>query len=223
MKIIVSSLKILDQHYRKFLDLNKQRIIAFRFSNQSRFENFIDLNIVDSSFLRLESLTLTSASTFELLNFLLYLQLLPHLSSITIQAAFSFDDLGDIYQTTFQLSLLKYFKLKLAELEPLEINIPFTYINYFSFVKYLAIHHCVTFNQIVNLLKYLPLLIYLSCDWIMQAFNNVKVDAIIQVDYLTHLDVIIQDIHFNEFERFLKLFYNLNVLRIEICAHDSAY
>ncbi len=87
----------------------------------------------------------------------------------------------------------------------------------------MAIHHCVTLNQIVNLLKYLPLLIYLSCNWVMQAFNNVKVDAIIQVDYLTHLDVIIQDIHFNEFERFLKLFYNLNVLRIEICAHDSAY
>ncbi|UJR23401.1 hypothetical protein I4U23_026409 [Adineta vaga] len=224
MKIQISFSTTLDSRYKHFLDSNKHHIISLHLSTESIFADFINFCIIDSSFRRLQSLICKPISRLTLFNFLLNLKYSPQLFALTMHFVYCFDDLGDIYQMIFGLPVLEYFKLKIAEAEQLEINIPIDANNYFSSTKYLVIDHCCTINQLINLLFYIPKLSHLSCSCLIESNNDIKSETVINLNDLTHLTVVIAQINFNEFEEFLlKLCSRLQILNVKIHSSDKNY
>jgi hypothetical protein len=224
MKIQFSSSTILDSRYKHFLDLNKHHIISLHFSNEPIVDDFITFYIIDSSFLHLESLVLKDISIYKLLIHLFYLKSVPYLSSLNISLEDCYDNLGDIYRMIFHLSLLKYFKLKISEAEQLEINIPIASNDHFSSLKYLAIHHCCTLNQLNDLLSYTPQLSHLDCSNIIAPEDDIESEGFIKLMNLVHLTIGIYDIPLDEFEDcLLKLCSQLQFLNITVESWDKDF
>ncbi|CAF2840285.1 unnamed protein product, partial [Rotaria sp. Silwood2] len=223
MKIEISSITILDFHYKQFLKSNKHHIISFDFDSQLILDKFMNFFIIDSLFSRLESLVFYSISTYKLLLVLFYLKSLPYLSSLSICINNCSHDLGDIYQIIFYLSL-KYFRVAVPRHPQLCITIPITAQNQFSSIEYLLIYHRCTFNQLINIISYTPRLSHLHCFNIIESNYDMKSELMIKLNNLTHLTMTLYNLEFDEFEEFLlKLCSQLQLLNVKIESIDENY
>ncbi|CAF1189193.1 unnamed protein product [Rotaria sordida] len=224
MKIEISSKTKLDSHYYKqFIRSNKYHIISIDFDSQSSLNDFMNLFIIDTLFVRLESIILNSISTYKLLILLFYLKSLPNLSSLSICLTNCSCDIGHIYQMIFHLSL-KYFRVAVPQHPLLSITIPIAVQDQYSSIEYLLIYHRCTFNQLTNILLHTPRLSHLYCFNIIESDDNIKFKLINKLNNLTHLTVTLRDIEFDEFENFLlKHCSQLELLNVKIYSMDEIY
>ncbi|CAF4147111.1 unnamed protein product, partial [Adineta steineri] len=93
----------------EILRFNKEQIYSLSLN-----ESF-SINLIDSLFIYLESLRISSNSSNELLLFISNLQSLPHLKSLTIEMLQCNIDYSQIYYEIFSLKMLKYFKLSIDD------------------------------------------------------------------------------------------------------------
>ena len=218
IKIQLSSTSVFDHHYEEFINLNKNHIRSFHFFNESVVDKFISLCIINSSFIRLESLVLDKISTFKLVVLLFYLKSLPRFFSLTINLGYCFDDLGDIYQIIFHLPFLKYLKIDISEYDQLNITVPIAVGEQFSPIESLVICHCCPLDELTDLLSYTPRLSHLYCSNVVQSDNEIKFDVLMKLTNLIHLTVgIINELDFDEFEECLvKLCSQLKLFKVTI-------
>ncbi|UJR21076.1 hypothetical protein I4U23_024176 [Adineta vaga] len=108
---------MIKNRYEQFIHRNKYRIISLNFSDQFFLDQFIELCAINSSFI------LNEVSTFQFIILLFYFKSLPCLSSLTVNFGNFDDNLGQIYQLIFHLSL-KYFKLRILDYQESYLNIP---------------------------------------------------------------------------------------------------
>ncbi|CAF1331228.1 unnamed protein product [Rotaria sordida] len=223
MKIEISSKTKLDSHYKQFIRSNKHYIISIDFDSQSSLNDFMNLFIIDTLFVRLESIILNSISTYKLLILLFYLKSLPNLSSLSICLKNCSYDIGHIYQMIFHLSL-KYFRIAVPRHPLLSITIPIAVQDQYSSIEYLLIYHRCTFNQLTNILLHTSRLSHLHCFNIIESDDNIKFKLINKLNNLTHLAVTLRNITFDEFENFLlKHCSQLELLNVKIYSTDKIY
>jgi len=221
MKIQLSYTSIFDHRYKQFLQSNKHHILALDFSNESILDKFISSCIIDSTFYRLESIVFSEISIFKLLIFLFHLKSLPRLFSLSIRLFQCYDNLGDIFGILFRFPVLKYLKFEISANEDLHLKIP---IGQYSPIEYLAIHFYCTLNELTDLLSYTPRLTRLSCLNLVGSETNIKFEVLTKLTNLVHLNVSINDVEFDEFERFLlNICSQLKSLSITTKCSDKSY
>ncbi len=222
MKIQFSSTSELDHHYIQFLISKKHQIFSLHFNNEQILKTFIRLRMIQS-FNHLESVILNPVSTYKFLTILFYFVSVPRLSSLTICFNDYLNNLRDIFGVINDLLHLKYLKFKLLSCNIANIAARTSRNEKMTTIKYLVIHFGCAHNQLTNLLFHLPQLIHLTCDYLMKSNNDVELEMV-QLNHLMYLDVVIENIDFNEFETFLfKLCYRLKILRIKVRSPDKNY
>jgi hypothetical protein len=224
MKIKISSETIFDSRYEQFLKSNKHHIISFDFDSESNLIEFMNSFIIDSLYLRLQSIILNPISTYKFSILLFYLKSLPNLSSLSVCLNNCFYNLGDIYQVIFHLRL-KYFRIAVPQHPYLCITIPIADQNQFSSIEYLLIYHRCTLNKLTSILFHTPRLSHLHCFNINKSeYNDIKSTLMIKLNNLTHLAMTLYNLKFDEFEEFLlKLCSKLKLLNIKIQSMDENY
>jgi hypothetical protein len=118
---------------------------------------------VDSTFSRLESLTLTGIQSDELVLLLVGFIYLPRLFFLTICLDQHSYDLSIIYQLIFKLPNLKYNKLSSNVLRTNLSALINTHAQ-FSSIERLIIDHSCTLNDLAIILSYTPRLSCLICE-----------------------------------------------------------
>ncbi len=98
--------------YKEMIRDYKYRIISFHLClSPCSFSSFS----IDSSFDRLESLSLTGIHPNTLSSCLIKLDRIPRLYSLTINTKNGFDDLQVVYRSIFALPALKFYKFMISE------------------------------------------------------------------------------------------------------------
>ena len=70
----------------------------------------------------------------------------------------------------------------------------------------------------------MPQLSHLSCNYLIKSSNDIKSEMVMKLNDLVHLNVVIDEINFNEFEEFLlKLCSQLQFLNVTIHSSDKSY
>ena len=116
---------------------NKDRILALSWPFSYDHNLGYTLFNIDSSFIRLEILTLRSIRANDLIPLLINMISLPHLFSLSI----NYDE------------MLKYFKLSFFAFETL-LSISINIDKQLTTIKYLVIDHCCSLDELIALLSH---------------------------------------------------------------------
>ncbi len=190
---------------------NKHRIISLHILDRSQFIKLFKLHIIDSTFHRLESLTLHGIKPHELMICLHSLITLPRLFSLNIHLHETSNTSMELYHLIFRLPMLKYNRLSVNQSVLLD-SIPFTTDVRVSSIEQLVIDHSCTLYELYHILSYTPKLRRLTCTNLLQ---NGKIDIPFRIFNLTHCSIQRCDLNFNVFEEFIKnISTQLRVLRI---------
>ncbi|CAF0975714.1 unnamed protein product [Adineta steineri] len=176
-------LKYCSNNSNEILRFNKEQIYSLSLN-----ESF-SINLIDSLFIYLESLRISSNSSNELLLFVSNLQSLPCLKSLTIKMLQCNIDYSQIYYEIFSLKMLKYFKLSIDDYST---SLQFSSFNpnkQMSHLEYLIIDYQCFLPHITNILSYMPSIHYVS---LMKLFYY---RSLLETNYpsiwpnLTHLSI----------------------------------
>ncbi|CAF0808278.1 unnamed protein product [Adineta steineri] len=182
-------LKYCSNNSNEILRFNKEQIYSLSLN-----ESF-SINLIDSLFIYLESLRITSINSNELLLFISNLQSLPCLKSLTIKLLHCNIDDSQIYYEIFSLKMLKYFKLSIDNYSGSVQFASFNPNKQMSHLEYLIIDYQCLFPSITNILSYMPSIHYVS---LMKLFYY---DSSLETNYpsiwpnLTHLSICLTDWH----------------------------
>ncbi|CAF1148202.1 unnamed protein product [Adineta steineri] len=218
IKLDLKSTSLLEYRCQHVIIPNTHRIRSICLHDQILIEKFFDHCTIDSSFYRLESITLREIETETLLTILSYLNSLPRLFSLAICLEDDDDDdyydLGNIYQFIFSLPSLKYNKLY-APGDKLQINIPHVINKKFSTIEHLVLNYRCTLNQLNSLLHYTPQLRHLFCNGVIGPDEDFKNDQWMKLSHLKSIRFDDVAASFDEFEVFIKeISSQLQVLNI---------
>ncbi|CAF1250273.1 unnamed protein product [Adineta steineri] len=182
-----SSLRLKIKHCsnisNEILRFNKEQIYSLSLN-----ESF-SINLIDSLFIYLESLRVTSINSNELLLFISNLQSLSCLRSLTIKLLQCNIKDSQIYYEIFSLKMLKYFKLSIDNYSSSVQFSSFNRNKQMSHLEYLIIDYQCLFPSITNILSYMPSIHYVS---LMKLFYY---DSSLETNYpsiwpnLTHLSI----------------------------------
>ncbi|CAF1198983.1 unnamed protein product [Adineta steineri] len=167
----------------EILRFNKEQIYSLSLN-----ESF-SINLIDSLFIYLESLRITSINSNELLLFISNLQSLPCLKLLTIKLLQCNIDDSQIYHEIFSLKMLKYFKLSIDNYSSSVRFSSFNPNKQMNHLEYLIIDYQCLFPSITNILSYMPSIHYVS---LMKLFYY---DSSLETNYpfiwpnLTHLSI----------------------------------
>ncbi len=169
---------------------------------------------------RLEKLVLNNIESKYLEELLHYFISLTCLSSITINCKYDIQEKNNYYSQLIQFPALKYCNVSLeGYIESVFLPIA---TNQFSPIEYLVINGFFSPEDINALLSYLPQLRRLSVHHLCKLNNRSFELYSTRLNYLTHVDLSIMDIIFDEFELMVKnLFYKLEVLHISTNDHKT--
>ncbi|CAM4834407.1 unnamed protein product [Rotaria magnacalcarata] len=192
---------------------NKDRIIALSWPFSYDHNLGYTLFNIDSSFIRLEILTLRSIRANDLIPLLINMISLPHLFSLTINYDEDPQEISNIYQASFNLSMLKYFKLSFFAFETL-LSISINVDKQLTTIKYLVIDHCCSLDELIALLSCTHQLCQLTCEQVNESHKNIVKDTLYPILSLTRISIGRCYANFNEIEIFLtKIPSQLEVLR----------
>ncbi|CAF4971149.1 unnamed protein product, partial [Rotaria sp. Silwood1] len=197
---------------------NVHRILSLDLEGESIINDFFKHCIINSSFHRLQSIALSRISIDRAVVLLFYLKSLPRLFSLTMNIEEEWNaDLSDIYRMIFSLPSLKYNKLSLFSLFDVEnanIFVPLAPNEQFSTIEYLVINHICTLSDLISVLYHTPQLRHLICDNLVESDSNVQTEQSMTLSNLVYIRFNVCDINFDEFEIFMKIFSQLQVLHI---------
>jgi len=158
-----------------------------------------------------------------LIYLLFHFQKLTRLRSLNIGLDSFFDNLGDIYHILFQFSTLNYLKLTIPDNELLDIDFPMSN-DHFSSLKYLIVNHCVTLNQMIELLQNTRELVQLNCCHVVGLEDDIISTKSVNLPKLKRLIINLNDVDFDEFHGFLiKLCSQLEYFTVSIEGLDKSY
>ncbi|CAF4252976.1 unnamed protein product [Rotaria sp. Silwood2] len=197
---------------------NIHRILSLNLEDESLINDFFKHCIINSSFHRLQSIVLNCISIDRAVVLLFFLKSLPHLFSLTMHIEEEWNaDLSNIYRMIFSLSSLKYNKLSLFQffgVEDANIFVPLALNEQFSTIEYLIISHICTLSELMSILYHTPQLRHLICDNLVESDSNVQIEQSITLSNLVYIRINVYHIDFDEFEMFMKIFSQLQVLHI---------
>ncbi|CAF2008726.1 unnamed protein product [Rotaria magnacalcarata] len=192
---------------------NKDRIIALSWPFSYDHDLGYTLFNIDSSFIRLEILTLRSIRAKDLIPLLINMISLPHLFSLTINYDEDPQEISNIYQASFNLSMLKYFKLSFFAFETL-FSISINVDKQLTAIKYLVIDHCCSLDELIALFSCTPQLCRLTCEQVNESHKDIVKDTLCPILSLTRISIGRCYAKFNEIEIFLtKISSQLEELR----------
>ena len=193
-------------YYRDVIIPNRHRIISLHFWNSIHLEVFFTHCVIDESFSRLESLTLSDVSSCKLMLILFYLKSLPRLFALTIRL--EDDELyinrGELYRMIFCLPALTYCEFFAGETRTLDVWIPFAINERFSAITTLIIDHSCTLNEFTSILCRIPQLSRLECRSTITTNDNVNNEVPIKLTSLKYFAVSQCIMTFDEWKTFLK-------------------
>ncbi|CAF3979001.1 unnamed protein product [Rotaria sp. Silwood1] len=193
---------------------NKHRIISLSLDNILVHNSYLTLFNINSSFSQLQSLTLGSIMSEELIPLLISLNSLPHLSSLYISYCKDVRQVSNIYQRIFNLPMLKYYKFSFFDPE-WRITLSITINEQFSGIKYLVIDHFCTLDEIITILLCTPQLCRLTCKQVDESKKIIVIDALKTIFSLTRISISKCYANCDELEMFLiNISPQLQVLRI---------
>ena len=178
---------------------NKHRMLSLYLSNRLESIHFFTLNILDSSFYRLESLILHEIQYNEILTILPSLTHLPQLFSLTISLDNVLNDIKEIYSLIFRLPMLKYNKLSGEKLYQADF-IPIVINEQSSSIECLVINYDCRLQELYAILSCTPKLRRLTC---LNLFDN-KGDLSSPLFYLKYLSIGHCHLEFDVFENLIQ-------------------
>jgi len=213
----------IDNYYTQFIIPNKHRIVSIGLDDRSDIiTTSSSLNIIDSSFNRLESLVLHRVRPKEFISLFPMLTSLPRLCSITIHFDNNLVNLTKIYRLIFLLSALKKIEIS-AEKYTLVMPLLTNTSEQYSHIKRLIINHVCHIKELLILLSYTPLLTHLTCIELTQEDQRILRVISIKMLNLTSITFNICNTKFNELEIFIeKIGRQLRILCINTF-QDVAY
>jgi hypothetical protein len=192
---------------------NQHRIKALCVSTRLSIDHFLMSFSIDSSFIRLEVLTLNRISLNRLIPLLMDLASLPRLFSFTIKTEGPVQEPNSIHRLIFALPVLQYCNMSFdwqAERFALPI-LPDTR----NTIEHLVIDGPYNLADVSCLLSYMPQLVRLSCHRLLEE-SNTQSEILINLPNLTHLHLNLS-MSFHQFEKLISNFYHrLEVLRISV-------
>jgi hypothetical protein len=209
--------------YKQIIHFNRQQIFSLNLKLPLYTNGFFSLYTFDSSLDHLESLILNSIEQNMLNQFLPKLISLSRLLSLTINMENLIINPIEIYQTIFNLPMLKYYKFIAFQLNSsISLSIPTK--KQFSPIEYLVIDHYCTFNELFNIVSYTPQLRRLNLTYAFYE-NPADIETIspMILSNLSHLSSH-GLITFDEFEMFInKIYWKLKVLSYATHSKDIDY
>ena len=176
---------------------NIHRIISLRFSHYFLIEYFLNFFSLDSSYIRLQTLTFDDLKSENIVPILSTLTSLPHFSSLTLNATDKIHSRDIVYSSLLFLPVLKYCKLSLHTFDQYSRSSLNTH------------SEC----SPIELLVYTPQLRRLSCR--ISTWNSFLSGMVIVPENLINLHLQLEDTSFDEFEWFIcPMAHRLQVLHI---------
>jgi hypothetical protein len=198
---------------------NRHHLLSLAIEKKSFINDFFIYHILDSSFIRLQSIVLKDVEAHNSLFIVSCLKPLPHLFSLTMSMTTRWIyNLNHIYRTILSFPFLKYNKLSLPPVSQCDnpnIFIPVAINEQFSTIEYLVIDHQCAFFEIYSLILHTPRVRHLICRKILKESNALKDQNRITLSNLTHISMDICVRSSDDFGVFMtKLFAPVQVLRI---------
>lgn len=147
-------------HYKRTINFNQHQILSINLLTVNRDIGILTTSSINSSFTRLESLTLNGIESDILLLLLYHLASLPRLFSLLIFQWIKLDELSDCYALILNLSKLKYLKFFVNGNQPsnVTVSLPIPAYQPVSRIEFLVIDHPCTSQDLSNIIH-----IYLVC------------------------------------------------------------
>ncbi|UJR12324.1 hypothetical protein I4U23_016501 [Adineta vaga] len=202
---------------------NKQQIYSLNLN-----ESF-SLNPIDSLFICLESLRISSINSKKLLLFLSNLQSLPRLNSLTIEILHCNINYPEIYYEIFTLRTLKHFKLSIDNHLASSQFASFNPNKQISNLESLVINHEWFFPSISNMLSYIPNLRHLTFTKTFYFHSLMQKNLSIYIIWpnLTHLSMCLSlhsRVMFEYFEVLIrKIGLNIKVFSLKTSSENTDY
>lgn len=187
----------------EIIKTNKHRILSFHLSNRTEFIQFFTLYTIDSSFNRLQSLTLHAIKFDETLLLLPTITILPQLFSLKISLDDTVNDAQKIYRLIFRLPVLKYNKLSARRIV-LQDSILIFNVEQFSSIEQLVIDHPCTLHLLYSILFHTQKLSRLTCECLLDTDFYSLLENSLRIFNLTFCSIRTCYLTFDKFEIFIK-------------------
>jgi hypothetical protein len=204
---------------KQIIRFNKHQIYSIDFNTSSSINQFFVSFSFDSSFNRLEAITLYEPESYILIS----LVSLPHLFSLTLYIFDKSTDLTDIYRIVLTFPMLKYYKL-VTDHSDLSASLPIATNQRFSPIEHLDIKNHCTFNDCLGIMSYTPKLNRLNYIHTNSIDTNIEINLPITLLNLTHLSIRVSEAKFDVFEIFMsKIHSKLKILSFTTDCEDLDY
>jgi hypothetical protein len=206
------------------INLNQHQILSINLLMVNKDMKIITASAINSSFTRLESLTLDNIEPDILIPLLSNLAFLPRLFSLVINQWSKFEELSDCYTLILNLPKLKYFKFFINEDQHsnVTISLPMPSSQSANTIEYLVIDHPCNSQDLSNIISYTPNLSRLSVNKALNIKENFPI--IFPLSNLTNLAIDLPSMSFNEFEIMIsKIDAKLKILRLYILFDNRVY
>ncbi|CAF2030643.1 unnamed protein product [Rotaria magnacalcarata] len=213
--------ELFDQDYQQIIIPNKHRIISLHLWTPSQLLTNVVLHPIDSSFSRLEALSLHGIKFKQVTSFLPCLTSLPSLSSLNICLNDVLSNSSTIYHLLFRLPNLKCSKLS-ARRYSLQNFISNTSNQPMTSIKQLIIDHPCNLHGLYDILPFTPKLRRLQCENLFPTYGNISKEIPLNIFNLTYCSISLCYLKFDEFEIFIKkISAQLRVLCFNPCSDIS--
>jgi hypothetical protein len=224
IKINLSSISksTFNRYNEDIIETNMHRINLLRLSGVFMYDFALSIISKLSMFDRIETLILDNIESKYLENLFNQLLFLPLLSSLVINSVDIIKDKSTIYRQIVRLPALKYCKLSLeGSTDDTVLSVS---TNEYSSIEHLIITNYIRFEQLHNLLSYIPKLRRLSVYSLSERWHKTEISARL-LNHLTHLSVNVRNVEFDRFEKMaMNVFRTIRVLNFtQDCNSDSPY
>lgn len=213
--IIDSKSEIIAEHSSKvIINQNRSRIISIQLLNALASQRFLKLITIDSSFNRLQSLSVVDIGEQKLLLLLKQLVCLPRFYSLNFVLIGNLESFATIYQSIFRLPVLNHMSLTYGPWS-IPFTLPIARTISYSRMQYLNIDTMMNLCELITVLSHTPHLRHLSCRQLSTSNLKVKIKDSVVLPYLTHMNLDRCHISFFEFKVFIqKIGSHLESLRL---------
>lgn len=186
---------------------NRQRIISLHIIDSILINEFFTFCIVDTTFERLESITLNDFPITDILILLFYLKNLPRLFALTVHAQYKnfYDNkLSPIYRLILQLPDLKYNFPTAGLRSHVNPMIPIAFNQQWSKIEYFSMNHTCSLPTLISILAHMPRLHHLTCEEIREFCSQFEDITYSTLPHLTSLRIKKCFAEFYKFEEFIS-------------------
>jgi hypothetical protein len=224
IKINLSSISksTFNRYNEDIIETNMHRINLLRVADVFMYDFAFSIISKLSMFDRIETLILDNIESKYLENLFNQLLFLPLLSSLVINSVDKIKNRSTIYRQIVRLPALKYCKLSFEG--STDDGVLSVSTNEYSSIEHLIITNYIPFEELHNLLSYIPKLRRLSVYSLSEHWGKTEISARLS-NHLTHLSVNGGSVEFDRFEKMvMNVFSTIRVLYFtRDCNANSPY